>query len=242
MSLLKNKKNLKIAGIIHARGGSKRIPLKNIKPLAGKPLIAYMIESALKSRRLNRVIVSTDHDEIARVATEYGAEVPFRRPKELAEDVPSEQVSQHAVDYLINEENYHPDIAVTMQPTTPFCRPEDIDACIDKLIETEADSVMTIKEIRERPEWMYKLEGDRTVSLTGTLFQGEMGVSQNLPKLYIPNGGVYATKVNVLMEQNLIIGRDNRGVIMSLERSIDIDEPIDFKLAEIVAKELGYGL
>jgi CMP-N-acetylneuraminic acid synthetase len=238
--LLKNKKNLKIVGIIHARGGSKRIPLKNIKLLAGKPLIAYMIESALKSKRLNRVVVSTDHDEIARIGKEYGAEVPFKRPAELAEDVPSELVSKHAIDYLIKNKNYYPDIAVTMQPTTPFCRPEDIDACIDKLIETNADSVMTIKEIRERPEWMYKLIDDRAVSLTDKLFQGEIGVSQNLPKLYIPNGGIYATKVDVLMEQNLIIGRDTRGIIMPLERSIDIDEQIDFKLAEIMAKELGY--
>lgn len=240
--LLKNKKNLKIVGIIHARGGSKRIPLKNIKLLSGTPLIAYMIESALKSKKLNRVIVSTDHDEIAKVAREYGAEVPFTRPSELAEDVPSELVSQHAINYLMKKENYYTDIAVTMQPTTPFCLPEDIDACIDKLIETDADSVITIREIRERPEWMYRLEGDRTFSLTGVLIQGEMGVSQKLPKLFIPNGGVYATKVNVLIEQNLIIGRDNRAVVMPLERSIDIDEPLDFVLAEIVAKELGYGL
>lgn len=240
--LLKNKKNLKIVGIIHARGGSKRIPLKNIKLLSGKPLIAYIINSALNSKKLNRVIVSTDHDEIAKVAIEYGAEVPFRRPPELAEDVPSELVSQHAIDYLTKKENYNTDIAVTLQPTTPFCLPEDIDACIDKLIETDADSVITVREIRERPEWMYRLEDDRTFSLTGVLIQGEMGVSQNLPKLFIPNGGVYATKVNVLMEQNLIIGRDNRAVVMPLERSIDIDEPLDFVLAEIVAKELGYGL
>ncbi|MCZ7384091.1 MAG: acylneuraminate cytidylyltransferase family protein [Candidatus Methanoperedens sp.] len=240
--LLKNKKNLKIVGIIHARGGSKRIPLKNIKLLAGKPLIAHMIESALKSRRLNKVIVSTDHDEIARISREYGAEVPFKRPVELAEDVPSELVSQHAVDYLIKNENYYPDIAVTMQPTTPFCSPEDIDACIDKLIETDADSVITVREVRERPEWMYRLEGDRTVSLTGILIQGEIGVTQSLQKLYTPNGAVYATKMRVLKEQNLIIGRDNRAVVMPPERSIDIDEPIDFVLAEIMAKELGYGL
>lgn len=239
---LKNKKKLKIAGIIHARGGSKRIPMKNIKPLAGKPLIAYMIESALKSKILNRVIVSTDHDEIARIAEEYGAEVPFRRPPDLAEDVPSELVSQHAINYLMKEENYYADIAVTMQPTTPFCLPEDINACIDKLIETNADSVITVKEVKERPEWMYRLEGDKTFSLTGTLIQGETGVMQSLPKLYLPNGAIYATKVEVLMKENLIIGRDNRAVIMPPGRSVDIDEPIDFILAEIIAKELGYGI
>ena len=230
--------NLKVVGIIPARGGSRRIPLKNIKPLAGKPLITYMISSALNSKRLERVIISTDHDEIARISRQCGAEVPFKRPAALAEDVPSELVSQHAVEYLRNKENYYPDIVVTLQPTTPFCTPSDIDACIETLTQTGADSAITVREIKERPEWMFKLEDGKTVSFMGILIQGETGVSQSLPPLYIPNGAVYATRVDVLMEQNLIIGRDNRAVIVPPERSVDIDEPLDFIKAEIIAQQL----
>src|SRR2546426_8771334 len=89
-----------ILGVIHARGGSKRIPLKNLKLLAGRPLLSYMVEAAMESRLLDRVIVSTDHPEIARIAREGGAEVPFLRPAELAEDVPSELVTQHAIRFV----------------------------------------------------------------------------------------------------------------------------------------------
>lgn len=229
-------KNIKTIGVIHARGGSKRIPLKNIKLLGGKPLVAYMIEAALDSKLLDRVIVSTDHDEIAKISKKYGAEVPFMRPPEISEDVPSELVTLHAVEYVQKKENYYPEIVVTMQPTTPFTTSEDIDACIEKLISTNADSVITMNEIAQRPEWMFRLEGDRTFPYTGEMIKGDRGVAQTLEKLYIPNGAVYATKVDILVNEKLIIGTDNRAVIMPLERSIDIDEPIDFVFAEAVAK------
>lgn len=226
-----------IVGIIHARGGSKRIPLKNIKPLAGRPLIAYAIEAALESRRLHRVIVSTDHPETARIAKEYGAEVPFMRPADLAEDVASELVTQHAVRFL-EDHGYPVRIVLTMQPTTPFCTGEDIDACVAKLLEADLDTVFTACEVHERPEWMYRAESDRVVPLTGRLVQGDRGVSQTLPKLYIPNGAVWATRRDVLMKQGLITGPKAAAVIMPRERSVDIDEPIDFLVAEVVANEL----
>jgi N-acylneuraminate cytidylyltransferase len=218
-------------GIIHARGGSRRVPLKNLKPLGGKPLVAWIIEAALTARTLSRVIMSTDHDEIARVASEYGVEVPFRRPPDLSEDVPSERVTQHAVQFL-DESGYRIDIAVTLQPTTPFTSGVDIDACVEKLIATGADSVITVGPTRERPEWMMRLgEGDRLVPLKGW-WRSDEGVSQNLPALFLPNGGVYATRRDVLMNQDRIIGEDCRAVVMPMERSVDIDEAVDFVLAE----------
>jgi len=225
-------------GIIHARGGSKRIPSKNIMELAGKPLLAWMVDAALGAQTLDRVIVSTDHEGIAQVAREYGAEVPFKRPVEISEDVPSELVTQHAVRYLEEEEHFRVDIAVTLQPTTPFCLSEDIDASVNKLIATGADSVISVCEVRERPEWMFKLEGDKAISFMDLVLEGDVGVSQNLPKLYVPNGGIYATRRDVLMEQGAIIGKNTRAVIMPLERSLDIDEPVDFVLAEVIALQL----
>lgn len=221
-------------GIIHARGGSKRVPLKNIKLLGDKPLIAWVVEAACQARTLSRVIVSTDHDGIAKVAENYGAEVPFRRPVELAEDVPSELVTQHAVRYM-EEKGYSVDIALTLQPTTPFIRPQDIDACVEKLIATGADSVVTVSAVRERPEWMLRIgEGERLEPFLGRWWSSEEGISQNLPQLYVPNGGACATRREVLMGQNRIIGNDTRAVVMPLENSVDIDEMVDFAFAEAV--------
>jgi CMP-N-acetylneuraminic acid synthetase len=226
-----------VIGVIHARGGSKRIPLKNIKLLAGRPLISYMVEAAVESLLLDRVIVSTDHPDIARIALDYGAEVPFMRPSDLSEDVASELVTQHAVRF-VEEQGCRVSIALTMQPTTPFCTSEDIDACIAKMLETDLDTVFTACEIHERPEWMYRLNGALALPFTGTLVQGDAGISQKLPKLYIPNGAVWATRRSVLMEQNLITGPHSGMVIMSRERSVDIDEPVDFITAEAMANEL----
>ena len=234
---LRSVHNQGIIGVIHARGGSKRIPLKNIKLLAGRPLISYMVEAAVESRLLDRVIVSTDHPDIARIAKEYGAEVPFMRPADLAEDVASELVTQHAV-HFVEAEGYPVRIVLTMQPTTPFCAAEDIDACIAKILDTGLDTVLTACEVHERPEWMYRMEGPRAVPYTGSLVQGDAGISQKLPKLYIPNGAVWATRRSVLMDQGLITGPKAGVVVMSRERSVDIDEPVDFLTAEAMAQEL----
>ena len=194
----------------------------------------------MESRLLDRLIVSTDHPEIARIAREYGAEVPFVRPAELAEDVASELVTQHAVRF-VEAEGYAVQIALTMQPTTPFCSAEDIDACIRKMLETDLDTVFTGCEVHERPEWMYRRDQSsegRVIPFTGRLVQGDAGISQKLPKLYIPNGAVWATRRAVLMEQGLITGPEAGIVVMSRERSVDIDEPIDFIVAEAIAAEL----
>ena len=228
-------------GIIHARGGSKRVPLKNLRPLGGKPLIAWVVEAACRSARLSRVIVSTDHDEIARAAEAHGAEVPFRRPADLAEDVPSELVSQHAVRTL-ETDGRRIDIAVTIQPTTPFVEAEHIDACVALVAEADADMALTVSAVRERPEWMLRLGADgRLEPFTGRWWTAEEAVSQSLPRLFTPNGGVYATKRDVLMNDSLIVGRHSRAVEMTLEQSVDIDEPIDFLIAEAVLRKRAGG-
>ena len=194
----------------------------------------------MESRLLDRLIVSTDHPEIARIARDYGAEVPFMRPHDLAEDVASELVTQHAVRF-VEGEGYAVRIVLTMQPTTPFCSADDIDACIQRMLDSDLDTVFTGCEVHERPEWMYRRDessDDRVVPFTGRLVQGDAGISQKLPKLFIPNGAVWATRRAVLMEQGLITGPRAGIVVMSRERSVDIDEPVDFITAEAIANEL----
>jgi len=229
----------KIVGIIHARGGSTRIPLKNIMPLAGKPLVAYMVEAAVGSRLLDRVIVSTDHPEIKRVSLEYGAEVPFDRPKEISSDCPSELVTQHAIKFVEDQQGAKTEIAVTMQPTTPFCRSDDIDECIRLLQENPRwESVFSAGLVRERPEWMFIFDEQSNARLMrGNVISGETGVMQSLPKLATPNGGVYATRRDVLFGKNLIISSETGIHLMSLERSVDIDEPIDLDFAQFLIEK-----
>lgn len=228
-----------VVGVVHARGGSKRVPMKNIKPLAGTPLVAWIVRAAKQSKLLDRLLISSDHPEIIRVAKEAGAEAPFVRPAALAEDVPSELVTQHAIDFVEKEAGRKVDIAVTFQPTTPFCQSSDIDAVIQLLLDhADLDSAFTAKPIHERPEWMFRLKGHQAELFTGGLLQGERGVFQALEPLYIPNGACYATRRDVLFGQNVVIAPKTGIHKMSLERSVDIDEPIDFTLAEAVAGKM----
>ncbi len=228
-------KNKKIIAIIPARGGSKRVPRKNIKPLAGKPLIFYAINAALKSKYLDRVIVSTDDRKIAKVAEKFGAEIPFLRPKELATDrAKSIDVLKHAVRFLEEKENYKADIIVLVQPTTPLVLPEDIDKTIEKLIKARANSCVTMAEIGERPEWMYKIGKNGKAKLFWEQ-KIQKTRSQDLPKIFRLNGAVYAVKRDVLMKKNKILDNKNlTAIIMPRDRSIDIDEPVDFKIAEAI--------
>ena len=220
----------KILGIITARGGSKGVPGKNIKLLGGKPLIVYTIEAAKKSGVFDRIILTTDDPKIAEVAKKWGAEVPFLRPAELATDTARpEHVLQHAVGYL-SSNGFNADVIVLIQPTSPFVLAGDIDGAIKKMFETKAGSCIGVCEISERPEWMYQIKRK-----TPFLFLSGSGTkkrSQELPKLYKINGAVYVVKREVLMNKNKIIDDNSDIFIMPRERSVDIDELIDFKLAE----------
>jgi CMP-N,N'-diacetyllegionaminic acid synthase len=230
-------KMAKIIGVIHARGGSKRIPLKNIKPLNKIPLIGYMIKAALRAKMLDRVIVSSDHEEIIRIAKDFGAEAPFKRPKEISSDCPSEFVTQHAVSFVEKQQKEAIDIVVSMQPTTPFCDGNDIDACIEMLVKNKKwDSVFSGNIVMERPEWMFKIDKKSNGKLLiGEILKGETGVVQTLPELIVPNGGIYATRRDILFEKNVIIAPDTGIHVMPLEKSIDIDVPLDFEFAEFMA-------
>ncbi|HXI54567.1 MAG TPA: acylneuraminate cytidylyltransferase family protein [Polyangia bacterium] len=225
--------------IVHARGGSRRIPFKNVKLLVGKPLVAWCIEAA-KASGIDRVIVSTDHDGIAEAALAAGADVPFRRPADISEDVPSELVTQHGILFHERETGKKVDICVTIQPTTPFIRGSDMDSGLQMLESNPTfDSVISVGPVQHPPEWMYRRAASGALtSYRGVLIQGDMGVSQKLEPLFCPNGGFYATRRQTLFEKSLLIGERPGAVVMSRLRSVDIDDPIDFLLAEVVAAEL----
>ena len=225
--------SVKIFGVIHARGGSTRIPLKNIKLLDGKPLISYMIKAALDSELLERVIVSTDHLEIKRVSLEYGAEVPFYRPEDISWDCPSELVTQHAVRFVEKEQGEKVNMVVTMQPTTPFVMGNDIDECIKLLLSNpQWKSTFSAVLVRERPEWMFSYDETKSAKLIMTeTLSGEVGISQTLPKLAISNGAVYVTRRDELFDRNVLISKETGIYLMPWDRSLDIDELIDFEFA-----------
>lgn len=234
MSIKGDREIYYVLAVIHARGGSKRIPLKNIKHLFGKPLIAYCIEAAKKSKYIDNLIVSTDHDKIKAVALQYGAEVPFKRPDDISEDVASELVTKHALDFMEKQDDKIYQVVVTVQPTTPFLQTEDIDKCIEKLVATpETDTVMTGYEMRELPTWARQIKEDGfSENIFGKISKGDHGISQKQPKFYMGNGGAYATRRKVLADMEMIVGPKTMIHLMPYERSIDIDEPIDFFIAE----------
>lgn len=226
---------VKVVGVIPARSGSQRVKDKNIKPLAGRPLIYYTIREALKAKTLDRVIVSTDSKHYADIARGYGAEVPFLRPKEISgEDVCMSPVLIHCVEYLEKHEDYYVDAVATLQPTSPFRVALDIDNAVDKLFATGADSVVSVREVTEPPNWMFRLEGDKMVR-----FREDIDIRTKLPNLYLPNGAVFVTRRDFLMKERRIYGENCWALVMPPERSLDIDTPEDFEYAEYLMKKRG---
>jgi N-acylneuraminate cytidylyltransferase/CMP-N,N'-diacetyllegionaminic acid synthase len=226
----------KILGIITARGGSKSIPGKNIKRLAGKPLIAWTIEAARQSHVLERVIVSTDDERIAAVSRKWGAEVPFLRPKKLAkDDTPTLPVLKHAVSFLKSNEGYIPDVIVLLQPTSPLRNAKHIRQAVSLFQKTKADSVVSVCIAKQNPHWMMRLKGNRVHPFMTNGKEYER--RQNLPSAHYVNGAIYVTRYPVLMEKNKILGHDTRALVMDAESSIDIDTSLDFKVAEALMKE-----
>ena len=230
-------KEKKILGIITARGGSKGIPRKNIKDLAGKPLIAYTIEATKASKYLTRCIVSTDDQEISEISKQYGADIPFMRPAELAQDQSTSiDVVQHALTKIEQEQGEKYDYLMILQPTSPLRTAEDIDACIQKIIDTDADSVMGVLELIDFSlKKLKKIEDDQILPLVED--EGNQSARrQDLSKIYKRNCAIYLTKTDLIMQGD-IFGKISRPHIMSAESSVDINEPIDFQIAELYLKK-----
>ncbi len=223
--------------IIPARGGSKGIANKNIKQLLGKPLIAYTIETALKSNVFDKVLVSTDSKEIAEIAKFYGANVPFLRPSELATDTAnSMDVIVHAINFLKNNgENF--DYTMKLQPTSPLRTVDDIVKAIDIIIDKNANSVISVSEAFTSPLWMNTLPKDLSMEnfLDRTVrFKNR----QELPKYYKLNGSIFLAKTNALLTSKDWFMKKSYALITDPKYSVDIDSIIDFKLAEILIRDL----
>ena len=221
-------KNKRILAIIPARSGSKGIKHKNIIDLNGKPLISYSIEAGLKSKYIDKVIVSTDGEEIAEVARKYGAEVPFLRPKELASDTSkSIDVVIHAIEQLkMREEEY--DYCVLLQPTQPLRKSEHIDESIEKIINKKAESLVSVCEVEEHPILMRRICDDKLINL----LEGSSTVRrQDFEKVYIVNGAIYINQIDKL-SLNTSLNDNITPYIMKREYSVDIDTIADLKVAE----------
>ncbi len=234
---------LRVLGVITARGGSKGIPGKNIRLLLGKPLLQYTAEAALSARRLSRVILSTDDDDIAEVGRQSGLEVPFRRPAELSrDDTPSIPVVQHAVQWLASSGDEF-DAVFVLQPTCPLRRPNDIDGAIELLERSGADSVISVVDVGERHPARMKLldaRGRLENPPFAELYEGQR--RQELAPMYLREGSVYLTRTSVLMERHALQGDDCRGWIVPAERACNIDTLFDWFLAEKLVERQKAGL
>ncbi|MFL0269662.1 cytidylyltransferase domain-containing protein [Candidatus Clostridium radicumherbarum] len=227
--------NKKVLAIIPARGGSKGIPGKNIKDLNGKPLIAYSIEETLKSKYTDKLIVTTDDKEIAEVSKRFGAEIPFLRPEELScDDTPGIQPILHAVNWL-HEKKFNYDYIMCLQCTSPFRKVNQIDGAIEKLFNEEADSIVSVCESESNPYWMKKIENGFLKDFIGNnTFYARR---QDIPKVYSLNGALYLAKTEILQRYNNWYTENTIPYIMDKLSSLDIDDIMDFRFAELLMKE-----
>ena len=218
-----------ILGIILARGGSKGLPRKNVHDLAGKPLIAWTIEAGLKSEYLDRLILSSEDDEIIRVAEAHGCDVPFRRPDELAED---ETSSMDALLHALQQVSGY-DYVVLLQPTSPLRSAEDIDACIERIYDSGAPACVSVTNTPKPPHWMYTLKDGYRLT---PVLHDEEGVTrrQDAPPIYVLSGAVYVADTEWLMEHKSFMHADTVAYVIPSGRSIDIDNKLDIRIAESV--------
>jgi len=221
-----------VLAIIPARSGSKSVKHKNIRLMNNKPLLAYSIEHALKSERINRVIVSTDSKEYAQIAAEYGAEVPFIRPSELSGDYSLDiEVFQHALDFL-KKENYIPDIIVHLRPTFPIRNVQDIDKMVDMMLQDETiDSIRCVVPAKEIPHKMWYLEGDGELKpLLNDISEGYNLPRQKLPKTFYQNACIDVINPRAILQYSSMSGKNIKGFLM--KQNFDIDTEEEFIQAE----------
>lgn len=225
-----------VVGLIVARGGSKTIPGKNIAPVAGKPLMAWTIEAARASQSLTRVVVSTDEQIYADVARSFGADVPFIRPRELAQDDSDrEDVILHALQWLEDHERYCPDYLMLLQPTSPLRTAEDIDAAVAMARHLDAEAVVSVTKAPSHPYLAMSLAEDGRLTdfmpkPTGYLRR------QSFPPAYALNGAVFLARRAVLLTRRSFYTDRTYAYVMPAERSLDVDTSWDLHLADLVLR------
>ena len=215
----------KLIALIIARGESKGLPRKNVLYAGGKPLVAWTVEAAISAERVDRVVLSSDDDEIMAAARAAGCEVPFGRPEHLASDTASSiDVVLHALDRLPGYE-----YVVLLQPTSPLRVAADIDAAFAMMLESSAPSCVSVCEADQSPYWMYRVEADTKLR---RLLPEVEGVTrrQDLPPIYVLNGAIYIARIDWLRANKNFIGSESVAYLMPKERSLDIDTAEDFEI------------
>ena len=234
---------MEILAIIPARGGSKGLVNKNILPLDGHPLLAYSVAAGLKTPEITRVICSTDSDEIAKIAQDYGAEIPFKRPAEFAQDYSNDLgVFVHALEWLKNSEAYIPDLVIQLRPTSPIRFVEDIQSAIQTMIENpEIDSVRAISEPYTTPYKMWTIDDKKhlkpLLTLCGNL-EPYNSARQELPEVWAQTGTLEVIRTTTITEKNSMTGSKIYPIKIDQNTYIDIDTINSFMLAEIVLKKI----
>ena len=226
---------MEVVALICARGGSKGLPGKNIRPLGGRPLIAWSVVQARAVSRIGRIIVSTDSEEIAAVAREAGAEVPFMRPAELARDNSPEWLAwRHALNYLKESSGRYPDALVSVPATAPLRASADLEACLDEFAKGDVDAIITVTDAHRSPYFnMVKQRPDGTVSLVIPP-EGTVVRRQDVPVVYDMTTVAYVANPEFVMERNGILDGRTRQVHVPPERAVDIDTLLDFQFAEFL--------
>jgi len=226
-------KGTSILAVIPARGGSKGLPGKNIRKLSGKPLIAWSIEQALNSKYIDKVVVSTESPSIAVLAREYGADVPFLRPKKFATDkARSLDVILHALDFYESKKKIF-DIIVLLQPTSPLRKSSDINKAIEGLLINKAKAIVSVCNDGHSPLWSVTLTVNNKIGVSLGKNADKQN-RQNLPVFYRINGAIYIAHVDYLKQNNGFFGKYTFAYIMPPERSVDIDSRFDFRLAQFL--------
>lgn len=222
-------KEKRILAVIPARGGSKGVPLKNIRLVAGKPLIAWTIEEARKSKYIDRTILSSDDKEIMAIARQLNCEVPFIRPAELAQDyVNGIEPALHALETLNEKFEYF----VLLQPTSPLRIVEDIDGCIEKCVSQNAPACVTVTSPDKSPYWMYSL--DNQGRLKPIIKQEDIALlRQQINSVYALNGAVYVAKTEWFMKNRKFVSDETIAYPMPKIRSVDIDTELDLRICDI---------
>lgn len=224
---------MKILGIIPARGGSKGVPRKNIKLLGTKPLIQYTSEIALDCKKIDLVVLSSDDDEIINVGKKLGLKVPFKRPKELAEDNSSSiSVIKHALNFYLNKK-IHFDAVCLLQVTSPFRTKEFLEKAINTFINNKTDSLVSVLEVPHEynPHWTFK-EDDKGFLKISTGEKSIITRRQDLPKSYHRDGSIYITKTSVIINQNSLYGKSISYIESPKDLYVNIDTLEDWEKAE----------
>jgi len=230
----------KILCIIPARGGSKGLVGKNTKILGDKPLIAWTIESAKKSKHIDKVVVSTDDNKIKSESIKYGAYV-IDRPTELATDKASTMDTIiHSLNYMKEKENYKSDYTILLQCTSPFRTEKHIDEAIEKLLDnkSKADSLISVTKEEHPPWWLRKINSEGYLERYFNFNTKKLVRRQDFEELYRPNGAIYLSKTEILVQKENFQSERTISYIMDKESSIDIDTKMDFNLAEIIVKDM----